>query len=70
MRVFVLLIEGKANLKDTGAITLPSPDDIEQAPAELKERFDAIESVDLSHVNIQGVLSVRLFVLFFEGKAN
>ena len=48
MRVFVLLIEGKANLKDTGAITLPSSWDIERAPADLKERFDTIESVDFS----------------------
>ena len=48
MRVFVLLLEGKANLKHTGAITLPSDDDIEQAPADLKERLLAIESVDLS----------------------
>ena len=48
MRVFVLLLEGNANLKDTGAITLPSDDDIEQAPADLKERLLAIESVDLS----------------------
>ena len=48
MRLFVLLLEGKANLKDTGAIALPSDDGIEQAPADLKERLLAIESVDLS----------------------
>ena len=49
MRLFMLLLEGKANFKDTGVIiTLPSPDTIEQAPADLKERLNAIESVDLS----------------------
>ena len=48
MRLFVLLLEGKANLKDTRTITLPTADVIEQAPADLKERFDAIESIDLS----------------------
>ena len=48
MWVFVRLLENKANLKNTGTISLPSPDDIEQAPADLKERFDAIESFDLS----------------------
>ena len=55
MRLFVLLFEGKANLKNTGPITLPwSLAHIEQAPADLKERFDAIEFFDLSGVNIQG----------------
>ena len=48
MRLLVLLLEGKANLKDTGTITLPSPDVIDQAPADLKERFDATESIDFS----------------------
>ena len=48
MRLFVLLLEGKANLKDTGPISLPPADIMEQAPADLKERLLAIESVDLS----------------------
>ena len=51
MRLFVLLLEGKANFEGTGRyadITLPTADVIEQAPADLKERFDAIESIDLS----------------------
>ena len=56
MRVLVLLFEGKANLKNTGAITLPSHDVIEQAPADLKERLVAIKSVDLSdgYRNLRG----------------
>ena len=48
MRLFVLLLEGKANFRGTGTITAPSLDAIKQAPADLKERLDAIESVDLS----------------------
>ena len=55
MWIFVLLLEGKANFKGTGTITLPSVDNIKQAPVDLKERFDAIESVDLSgYDNIEG----------------
>ena len=55
MRMFVLLLEGKANFKRTGTITAPSLDAIKQAPADLKERLDAIESVDLSSCNgLQG----------------
>ena len=55
MRIFVLLLEGKANFKGTGTITAPSLDAIKQAPADLKERLDAIEVVDLSdHKHIQG----------------
>ena len=55
MRVLVLLFEGKANLRNTGAITLPSHDVIEQAPADLKERLVAIKSVDLSgYTNLEG----------------
>ena len=55
VRLLVLLLEGKANFKDTGTITLPSADVIEHAPADLKERFDAIEFVDLSYLkNLEG----------------
>ena len=55
--IFVLLLEGKANFKSTGTITAPSLDAIKQAPVDLKERLDAIKSVDLSgyrYENIQG----------------
>ena len=48
MRMFVLLLEGKANFMGTGTITAPSLDAIKQAPADLKERLDAIESIHLS----------------------
>ena len=55
MRLFVLLLEGKANLKNTGTITLPAADVIEQASTDLKERFDAIDSIDLSGLkNLEG----------------
>ena len=55
MRIFALFLKGKANFKGTGTITAPSLDAIKQAPADLKERLDAIESVDLSgYGNIQG----------------
>ena len=55
MRVFLLLLKGKANFEGTGTITLPSDDDIKQAPADLKERFNAIESFDLSGLkNLEG----------------
>ena len=48
MRILVLLLEGKANFVGTGTITAPSLDAIKKAPVDLKERLDAIESVDLS----------------------
>ena len=48
VRLFVLLLEGKANFEGTGTITMPSADAIEHAPADLKQRLLAIESVDLS----------------------
>ena len=61
MWVFVRLLEGKANLKNTGAITLPSLDDIERAPADLKERLTEClqntTSIELGHEdypNLQG----------------
>ena len=64
MRMFVLLLEGKANFRGTGTITAPSPDAIKQAPADLKERLDAIESVDLSgYDNIQGRRTCSLYTL-------
>ena len=47
MLLFVLILEGKAKMKQT-SFTLPSNDDVEQAPADLKQRVQAIESVDLS----------------------
>ena len=55
VRLLVLLLEGKANFKGTGTITLPTADVIEPAPADLKERINAIESVDLSgYRNLEG----------------
>ena len=55
MRVLLLLLEGKANFEGTGTITLPTAVVIEQAPTDLKERFNAIESFDLSGLkNLEG----------------
>ena len=51
----MLLLEGKANFERTGTITLPTAAVIKQAPADLKERFNAIESFDLSGLkNLEG----------------
>ena len=56
MILLVLILEDKADLTGTGAIAFPSNDVIEQAPADLKERLRAIESVDLSksYGNLEG----------------
>ena len=43
--VFVLLLEGKANLKGCGTLTLPSDESIESAPADVKARFFALKSI-------------------------
>ena len=43
----MLLLEGNANLKGTGALTMPSADTMVQAPAAIIERFQAIREVDL-----------------------
>ena len=43
----MLLLEGKANLRGTGAITMPSADTMAQAPAAIIERFQAVREVDL-----------------------
>ena len=62
MRVFLLLLEGKANFEGTGTITLPTAAVIEQAPADLKERFNAIESFDLSGLkNLEGRWACLMF---------
>ena len=46
--LFVLLCEGKANFEGCGTLTLPSSEAMQQAPASVHDRLDAIEKVDLS----------------------
>ena len=47
VRLFVMLLEDKENFKGTGEIIMPTVEAIESAPADLKERLSAIESVNL-----------------------
>ena len=48
--VFVLLLEGKANLKDA-TVTMPSADDMAQAPPDIINRFQVIKEVNFSGMN-------------------
>ena len=55
--IFVLLLEGKANLKDSGTVTMPSADAMAQASPAIIDRFQAIKKVDLSGMrNLAGKL--------------
>ena len=55
--VFVLLLEGKANLKNCGTVTMPSAEAMAQASPDVIDRFQAIEKVDLSGMsNLAGEL--------------
>ena len=47
VRLFVMFLEDKENFKGTGELVFPTVEAIESAPADLKERLSAIESVDL-----------------------
>ena len=47
MRMFVLILEGKWNMREAGEMVMPTVEAIESAPADLKERLSAIESVNL-----------------------
>ena len=47
VRMFVLLLEDPNNFKKTEEMIFPTVEAIESAPADLKERLSAIESVDL-----------------------
>ena len=53
--MFVLILEGKWNMKKAGEMIMPTVEAIESAPADLKERLSAIESVDLEEwSNLKG----------------
>ena len=60
--VFVLLLEGKANLKGCGTLTCSSDDDIAHAPTLLTDRLKAIKKVDLREdtigFKIEGAVSM------------
>jgi len=49
--IFVLLLEGKANLKGCGTVTMPSAEAMAQASPDIIDRFQAIEMVNLSGMN-------------------
>ena len=60
--MFVLILEGKWNMMHAGEMIMPTVEAIESAPADLKERLSAIESVDLGgdergrggYINLKG----------------
>ena len=55
--IFVLMMEGKANLKDCGTITMPSADAMAQASPDIINRFQAIKEVNFSGMsNLAGEL--------------
>ena len=55
--IFVLLLEGKANLENCGTVTMPSAEAMAQASPDIIDRFQAIEMVDLSGMgNLAGEL--------------
>ena len=45
--IFVLLLEGKANFKGCGTVTMPSAEAMAQADPDIIQRFQAITKVDL-----------------------
>ena len=46
--LFVLLLEGKANLKGCGTVTMPSAEAMAQASPDVIARFQAIKEVNLN----------------------
>ena len=48
MVLFTCLLEGNANVHGCGSLTLPSGTDLDGAPQEIKDRLNAITSIDLS----------------------
>ena len=55
--VFVLLLEGKADFKECGTVTMPSADAMAQASPDIINRFQAIKEVNFSGMsNLAGEL--------------
>ena len=46
--IFVLLLEGKANLQGCGSLELPSSDAMKQASPDVIDRLHAIKEVNLT----------------------
>ena len=46
--IFVLLLEGKADLSGCGEVTMPSSEMMAQAPPEVIKRFESVKEVKLS----------------------
>ena len=56
--IFLLLLEGKANFKGCGTVTMPSAEAIAQADPDIIQCFQAIRKVDLSGMtNLAGELA-------------
>ena len=55
--IFVLMMEGKANLRGCGTITMPTADAMAQASPDIINRFQAIKEVNFSYMsNLAGEL--------------
>ena len=52
--IFVLLLEGKADLSGCGEVTMPSSEMMAQAPPEVIKRFESVKEVKLSMKNLAG----------------
>ena len=62
--VFVLLLEGKANLKNCGTVTMPSAEAMAQASPDIIKRFQAIKKVDLNGMsNLAGEYMCTIWAL-------
>ena len=48
MGLFACLVQGNASMQGCGPVTLPSAADLDGAPQEIKDRLNAITSIDLS----------------------
>ena len=46
--IFVLLLEGNANLQGCGEVTMPSSEMMAQAPPDVIKRFESVKEVKLS----------------------
>ena len=69
--VFVLLLEGKANLKDCRTVTMPSAEAMAQASPDVIARFQAIKEVNFDDqfsrmINLAGEC-VRFVHHYYQG---
>ena len=52
--IFVLLLEGNANLQGCGEVTMPSSEMMAQAPPDVIKRFESVKEVNLSDMKNLG----------------